>query len=763
MLFWPRRVVPLCRGDSSHLHSLRGHRFGAAKISWPHSGPQDAGDGERAEDRRHFLEPMVASFHLRFAASSYVLWQWKPRIAADRPQQGAPPDAERCAEGGCHGGRRPRQTRRPVVEEASQQLFMHLLSVRRFISERRRQLAHRIRNIFLSPQTRLRSATAMIRRPAAFVWSHLRRLHGGASEAALVVPHGLQQPGPVRAAVQKFLYGALKVLENAINEPQRLGAPFRAQARRRRCVEHVSLQGGELFARNAERVPNLLSLHGRVHAIYWLKETSLPTGDMLRTEVLVSLKSYTSLPNQVQGLLLLKDGVYEVARFVTSGASFDRVLRRTFDDTVTLAGMTLLDPSALLGTLEEGSPVGRVKGPFVLRGSVYALPAPATSVVVGRVVRGRLPPGAPVAPGGAVLASFSDEDRLVDADADALYFGASVASGPLAPSYDYLAAVLDRRLGRALVACPNGLFVLRALPGGPSATVDDPRALIDNLLGKADLLLQLGSTPSVVYRLAENCLVTAGPDYDAALQSLQAGLNLPPSRRAGLLPVSSAATHQVSETVLDTMTGARVTEEAVRAQLPPDASLAAQPLVAWQQPQVTLELRVRLTALEGAPAAKHFSFKFLMAAGELGVTVTLECMDFRPLSLGDTAGGQSQRLLRVIEDEVRKVLEGGGKGATQPQATQEDANATAAAIVAALQAVAPSLDVFSQPPLPDVSLRQTRTAGERVRLPSGTFAVVPQYALVAGARLSGYLGVLGALGIGCEFFPWSLAAAGLYV
>ena len=307
------------------------------------------------------------------------------------------------------------------------------------------------------------------------------------------------------------------------------------------------------------------------------------------------------------------------------------------------------------------------------------------------------------------------------------------------------------------MACPNGVFLLRALPPTTAEALPEGgcKALLENLLKEADLLLHLGEAPSVVYRLAENCLVAADAAWDEGLRRLQVSMSLPVSRRSGVLPSSSAAAFRVSATLLDDSTGFRVTEEALLAQQLPGAVVTVEPLVAWQLPRVSLVLKARLTAREGSPAAQLFHLHFLMAAGDVGVTATIECEAFRPLQPGETAAGPRQQLLRLVEAAARRVLEG------PALATQEEMDAAAAAMRAALEVQAAPL--FSTSFVPDVALSRTRTEGERVRLPSGGYTVVPRYALTPGPRLSGYMGVLGAYGVGCDFLPWSRAKDGVFL
>ena len=466
---------------------------------------------------------------------------------------------------------------------------------------------------------------------------------------------------------------------------------------------------------------------------------------MLRPEALATLRSYTSLPNRVQGVLEPSEDGYETARFVTSGEGFDRLLRRTADDTVALAAMTLLPA---LGPVEEGQ---RFLGPFLLRGAVFSARR-GCSVAVGRVVRGSLPPDAPMSRGGVVLAGFMEEDRL-DAEGATVHFGTETSAGPLAPDFPYVAPLLDRRLGRALVACANGVFALRALPSA-FENIPEPRPLLKNLLETANLIVQLGEA-GVVYRLAENCLAVAPAGSEDKLRRLQVELGLPVSSRSGVLPTAAPSSLQVSATVLDVMQGARVAEEALKEL--PGVELSTQPLLSSQLPPLSLAARVRLLTVAGQTAPQSFSTRFVAGAGDVGVALTLEFLDFRPLLPDETHARLRDRLVKLVEEQVRRVADSGAL------ATKAGTDAAATTLSDGLQASVRQSGLFAEAPSADVSLLLKRAEGARVKLPSGARAVLPDYALVVGPRLAAYLGALVALGVGADFFPWATAAHGLYV
>ena len=468
---------------------------------------------------------------------------------------------------------------------------------------------------------------------------------------------------------------------------------------------------------------------------------------MLRPESIASLRCYTSLPNQIQGIIQRTSGDFEVSKFITSDTGFQRILRRTSNDFFCCARCTL---HASLD--DPGTPVS---GTIMVAGTSVVLEGGDVAAVTGTLLKG-IVEGHAI--GDAVFITAKVRDVLHGCRSPgALFFGVSTTTGPLVPSAEYLEAVINRKLRKCLVASPAGMFILTAVPPAedPQPSPLEAIQLIKNLLD-VDLVVQIGEAPTTIYRLASNCVI-AGPDFfEESLRRIQSSLDLPFNDDAGIIPTTSSA-YRISRTMLRTMSSYKLSEERVRQSQVPGATVYVEPLSGWQSPSVTITLNVSVTAIVGQPTTQSLSFTDDVKGGELRFKVRIGYLDFRPLRPGETAAA----LITQLRSVVQNVLD------TQVDSSVEDQAAldkTASAFSTALQGDINKADLFSNPMLVSLSIDQAKTAGQQCRLPSGKYTTIPAYALTGGSiRMSAYIGTLTAVGVSIRFRPWDATGNGVYI
>lgn len=471
---------------------------------------------------------------------------------------------------------------------------------------------------------------------------------------------------------------------------------------------------------------------------------------MLRTEALVALKSYTRLPRPVQGLLERRGQEYELAGGISRGDSFDRVLAQLDVDVFCLSKLHILRSPT-----EEA---GVVDGSFVVRGKAIKLDGGAMFGVVS-VVLGAVPPDLRRADNLYLLRLF-DADFVRCSVPQQLPWGVNTSSDALAPKWNYVSAVFSKRVQHAVVACPNGLFSLRAASHPSELPASAAEALLRNLLD-VDVVLELppgsaggGATTRSIYRLAANALFVGPEDAGEQLEQLQRSLKLPSLPGPSRTLATSVGAFSLHAGLLQTQ-GPSVDAEAVRSAAPPGAAVTQQSLSKWWTAPVSFD--VRLTATVAADQATPTQLSLRLREGprrEYDVAVQLLCAPLREPRPGETEATLRSQLAAVVGSALEAALaDFHPRGATQGQLdglTRALGDAAEAGLNGAL--------LFDGAATVAVQLAFDQVKGETTLLPSGEVVVIPRFATdLLSPRLNAYLGVFATLGLQGSFTAWPQA------
>ena len=463
---------------------------------------------------------------------------------------------------------------------------------------------------------------------------------------------------------------------------------------------------------------------------------------MLRKEAVAALRSYTLLPAPVQGFVERQGERYGLGALLVNDDSFERLLARADDaDVLCLRSLRVMRSGSEEQLRLEGS--FRVHGRAVRLGEdIFA---------VGALHGDDVPEGARSA-SGTYLVSFRDEDLLPCPSPSREPYGTSTTSGALVPGWNYLAALYDRRVARALVACPNGLFSLATVRARPELSARDAQRLLANLRD-ADLMVTLPRAARVA-RLASNCLLAAPEGYDAA--ALLAALGLP--GYAGAEDQRGAVGgFAISRSLLDT-SGPRADYDALRAALPSVARLERQSLSRWQSAPVNYDLAVELRVLPGQEVPQLTKLELRLDGQQ--VRVAARHVPFRALAAGETDAMLRGVLVNVLRDAVKDAFRA-HRGAGTESELKELSRALGTELARRLgeSRVFGAADVQVQ-----LDVQRSAVEGDAVPLPSGERVVVPDYAIdAASPRLAAYLGVLTSLGVMGRFHSWRLARGSVYL
>jgi len=466
---------------------------------------------------------------------------------------------------------------------------------------------------------------------------------------------------------------------------------------------------------------------------------------MLRTESVVALKAYTTLPAPVQGVLERRANRYQLGAVITNDRTFDRVLAKTEGETLCLRRLRIVRSLA-----EQPA---RVEGTFVVRGKAVRLDKDIFAV--GSVVVGDVPEGFRSA-SGLYLLRLADDDFMRCSSPQQVPYGVNTLAGDLVPGWDYVSSLFDRRVARAVVACPNGLFVLRTL-GAPSLPAERAAAVLRNLRD-VEFIAQASTRPRTLQRLTENCILAAPENFDVT--AIQQSLRAPPYPAAGDL--AAVGGFLPSKSLLE-LGGPRPDYDALRASLPAEITLFRQPLSNWWHAAESYELALELRLVPGQEVPR--TTELLMKVGrnkEGEVRVKAIHVPFRELRPGET----DAMLRGVLVDNLRQAVESAlGADAV---VTQSNLNAASNSIGTTLQKQLPLAEVFaarrSDGPVPvdvSLSLSQKVSDGEPATLPSGERVLVPSYSTESDSpRLAAYLGAFSALGLQGSFQSWRSARKG---
>jgi hypothetical protein len=472
-----------------------------------------------------------------------------------------------------------------------------------------------------------------------------------------------------------------------------------------------------------------------------------------------TLRSLTKLVRPVEGSIVA--GPDGVSRITTRG---DRERPRAADpsvQTVCVQRYRVLSASdaGAIGTAVEGE--ASLRGLFVSSGSSTVGVAAPVAGALGPSVNNELK-----------LVTFSDRDKsakpctgsVASSSAAGVDFSTQTALMALAPQ----PATLER-LGAStqhlLVACANGVYVLQALPRaaqlGPQGA-----AVLHNLVSEVRYVVDgrpAGQRGGFLCRLARDA-IAALPDRESSGKAVEIQRALRSGPYAGLDdPVHSGGNYVVSRSLLEPGAESEpsdptILRQAAESALGPDAKVCVEPLVHWQTPPVSLDVALAVSPTAPVdPAASTpvlVDEKFLLHGGRLGVVLHGSRPTMRPLQVGEEPGSSERQFSRVLSQTIQEQLGKLPEG-SQSQDVLDAATRTAAA---QLRERLGAAGLFGVPVEVRMSVKQLRTPGMTVSLPSGLSCIVPDYALEAsGPRISAVTGALPSLGAAAVFVPWSRA------
>jgi hypothetical protein len=466
---------------------------------------------------------------------------------------------------------------------------------------------------------------------------------------------------------------------------------------------------------------------------------------MLRSECLVALKAYTTLPAPVQGTLERHGNRYQMGASLTNEKNFDRILAKTEGETLCLRRLRVISSGSAEPQEVEGSFVFRGKA-VRLDGDIFAL----SSVVVGTVPEGVR------SSSGTYLLRLTDDDFAKCTSPQQVPYGVNTATGDLAPGWNYVSALFDRRVAHAVVACPNGIFVLKTL-GVPLVAAKEAEDALRNLRD-VEFLAQISMRPRGLYRLSSNCILAAPEGFD--ISAVQQNLHVPPYPAEGDLTAVGGFLPSRSLLRVD---GPKLDYDALRAALPQDATLSRQPLVDWWHASESYEVSVELRLLPGQEVPRTTELKLRAGKnGDAEVRITAKHVPFRELRPGET-----ESMLRgVLLDNLRTAAT--AAFATDSIVTQSNLNLVSNTLGSQLQKQLPLSEVVAArradgavPVDVSILITQAITEGEPVTLPSGERVVVPAYSMESDSpRLAAYLAAFSALGVQGSFQNWRVARSG---
>jgi len=489
-----------------------------------------------------------------------------------------------------------------------------------------------------------------------------------------------------------------------------------------------------------------------------------------------TLHSLTKLAQPVDGTIVAgADGVSRITTRASGARKRTGAREEASTNNNTKACVTryrILSPVDVgaIGTTVEGR--ASLRGLFVSRGGF--------TVGVAASISGALGPSA--GQRGPTLVAFNDRDRSVEpCSADSSQAKAPLPSTtefstqttlmPLAPLPSTVEAMRREASPRLLVACANGVFALQALPSSATtvAAGHETAAVLTNLVETVRYVVDgrpSGSGGGFLCRLTHDAIaVLPGREDSRKAAEIQRALRAGPYRGLDVV-VHSGVGYVVSQSLLEPgdtedpqdPTDLMTLRQAAESVLGAPARVRVEPLAGWQAPPVALDVTVVVSPTEpldpAASAPVPIEEKFLLHGGQLGVSVRGSRPTVRPLRFAEEPGAPENHFSRILSQTLQSQLARLPNGAPG----QDVLDATTKATAAELRELLTATDIFAVPVEVRMSVKQLRTPGVTVSLPSGLSCVVPAYASeAAGPRLSAVLGALPSLGVGGVFVPWGRA------
>lgn len=494
---------------------------------------------------------------------------------------------------------------------------------------------------------------------------------------------------------------------------------------------------------------------------------SARTAHILPQGGVMTLRSFTKLGKPVEGTIV--SGADGVSRITTTGATGQRQSAQQRDSigtemlqTVCVERYDVLSPSNLnnTGTSIEGQT--SLRGLFVNKNRATVGVAVRVTGALGKQAMGQTKP---------ILVFFADKDKSssqctfnTEQQPHTTYFSTQTSLMPLAPTAQCLNHI-DHKLPQLLVACVNGIYSLQSMSTIPRS---DRLDIFDNLVQTIRYVVDGRSEKSsggFLCRLSHDTIAVLSSREDSG-KAVEIQRTLQTGPFAGLDTIlTSSVGYAVSQSLLDidtknndSNTDIVILRQAAERSIGPNAKIHVQPLADWQTPPVVLDVRMSIVA--NAPLDQNSSEpvfiqeKFLLHGGQLGVTLSGTRPTIRPLHIAEEPGSPERHFSRVLSQAIQDQLARLPKGAPSQEVMDGITKATAAELRENLTAA----NLFAVPIEVRMNIKQLRTPGTTVTLPSGMSCLVPAYAYdKTGPRLSALLGVLPSLGVLGVFIPWDQA------
>jgi hypothetical protein len=494
------------------------------------------------------------------------------------------------------------------------------------------------------------------------------------------------------------------------------------------------------------------------------------------------LESYTRLPKTVQGTLSHSLGGLSPTR--TDIASIDAATFRALISqlkglrTTTVSDFTILD-----GIYDN---YGKsVKGsPTILQGVFIPVKGDAPPRLIGTAISPHNIEGHQAFT--PVLVSFlasNEQQGSYDQSGSTLQmlFGTQTHLMPLAPVSSYLMWIIGGIIKRAVIACPNGVFLLEHIPPLKSDSERQKnQEILDNVVQQISIVVDArqkhkasseGGTGLLCRGASTVLVVLDSIDDIQSLNDFCANLGTGPyettliengdgafSMSSGLLNVNNSEGPSL----------AQVKKAANSAFSNRQVKIEVQSLSNWKSSPIEILARVKIFPLSNGKVVSGRITKIspldekqiFLHAGRIGLKITgsVSLEGMRTLKPGETLGSLEKQVERIVEFKIKEVVM---KGPYNGWNDFSELDAISFELADSIRSQLKAGEVYTGELKVIVELKQKRTSpllGEETKMPSGIPVIIPSYAVNALApRLAVVLGILPSLGSTVRFISWRAA------
>ena len=459
---------------------------------------------------------------------------------------------------------------------------------------------------------------------------------------------------------------------------------------------------------------------------------------MLRTETILTLRSYTSLSIGIQGQLGKIAGKYNIVHDIERNKDLRTMIKKIPEIKRCVKAATFHK-----GVMDSG--ISR-KGPFLLKG--LALKGENGTAYGIFSIKEKGTKGT----NKKQLITYRIEDMIKCSDQDHIIFGTIPITNGLFPSWDFVRVVVDNSIESLLVVCCNGCFFLRRIPSTNKMDIQKAEQIFNTLV-QYDIIITANENTegnTTIYRLARNSLLVGPSDYDNKVLELQNKLQGYKSSNTSVLSLSDS-NYTIRQNICENVPYAKKVDAEILEQIIGDTmKMEFQPMLEWHFSPQILQIEVWISTSEKNGDETHIMQSKQSPNSKLKTKVHIHRPKFRTLGVGESEYTLTQQLEVIFHMLIKHHLNLLAISKSQT-ALDHFTNTMAHTLKISMD----NARLFEDNVEIKLSAHLSTIEGEVIKMPTEETVVIPLYASTTNSvRMASFIAGLSQIGINAKFLSW---------